>query len=333
MRRINLDYVRLGRTGLQVSRIALGLGLRAQNEAEGARRLVREALDSGINLMDCANVYGFMDDNANIGASEKVLGQALRGVRDQVIITSKVGRRVAPGPNNEGASRFHIIREAEKTLTRLGTDRIDIYFIHNPYPGTSWEEQLRAIDDLITQGKVLYGGVSNYHAWQVIAALSVQSRTNMRRLAAIQNSYSLLNRSIEEELVPMSVYSGIGLMVHSPLAVGLLAYEGDGTDDQLPGGKFWEGRRAVFERLMKGRVRDVFNELKKIAEKHSVPPYQVAVAWILSNPSVDTVISGSDTANQLKGFISAMNLRLDSKEKEALDRISLGLRLLLDVNK
>src|SRR5438874_2340022 len=222
-----MHYVSFGSSGLRVSRLALGLGLRGQNDEGEAERLIRRAHEGGINLFDCANIYGLGDDRRYAGRSEEILGRALRDVRDDVVITSKGVSPVGTGPNDRGASRYHLMREVERSLRRLGTDRIDVYLLHAFDAATPLEEQFRALDDLVRQGKVRYVGVCNYQAWQVCRALWVQDGLNAAPLITVQNPYSLLNRSLEAEMFPLVRSMGLGAMAYAPLATGLLsgAYE------------------------------------------------------------------------------------------------------------
>src|SRR5215218_1979402 len=176
--------------------MALGLGLRDQHDERQAERLIHRAVDRGITLFDCANVYGLGDDRAFIGKSEEILGRTMKGKRDDVVITSKVNQPIGSGPNDRGASRYHIMREVERSLRRLDTDRIDVYLLHVYDAVTPLDEQFRALDDLVRQGKIRYIGVCNYQAWQVCRALWVQDRINAAPLIAVQNPYSLLNRSV-----------------------------------------------------------------------------------------------------------------------------------------
>src|SRR5438874_13565240 len=218
-----MQYTRFGSSGLMVSRLALGLGLRGQGDEKAAERLILKAFDRGINLFDCANVYGLMDDRMFAGRSEEILGRALSTHRDEVVITSKVSSAVGRGPNDQGASRYHILREVERSLRRLGTDRIDVYLLHSFDAATPLEEQFRALDDLVRQGKVRYVGVCNYQAWQVCRALWVQDGLNAAPLITVQNPYSLLNRSLEAEMFPLVRSLGVGIMAYAPLGTGLLS--------------------------------------------------------------------------------------------------------------
>ena len=166
-----MEYVNFGSAGVQVSRLALGLGFRGQGDEAEAQRVIEHTIDQGINLIDCANVYGTMDDRANIGRSEVILGKALKGKRDDVVITSKVASPMGEGPNDDGLSRYHIMREVENSLTRLDTDHIDVYLVHTFDESTPLEETVRALDDLVRSGKVRYVGCCNYAAWQVCKGL------------------------------------------------------------------------------------------------------------------------------------------------------------------
>ncbi|MFZ1755596.1 MAG: aldo/keto reductase, partial [Caldilineaceae bacterium] len=252
-----MQYVNFGKAGVKVSRMALGLGLRGQSDAKEAGRMVKLALDRGLNLLDCANVYGMMDDRDNIGKSEELLGRVLGSQRDDVVITSKVTSPIGSGPNDYSASRFHILREVERSLQRLKTDRIDVYLLHAFDTTTPDEEKFRALESLVQQGKIRYVGVCNYQAWQVVQALRVQDCLNASPLMAVQNPYSLLNRSLEREMFPMARATGLGVMAYSPLGVGLLS--GRYTPDAMPEeSSLWGSRRkGIYRNVLRGRAADV----------------------------------------------------------------------------
>ena len=216
--------------------------MRGQGDEKEARNLVAAALDQGVNLFDCANIYGLGDDRRQRGTSETVLGKALKGRRDDVVITSKVHSAVGSGPNDRGLSRYHILREVERSLQRLDTDRIDVYLMHGVDAPTPQEETLRALDALVQQGKIRYVGISNYQAWQVVQALRVQERLNAAPLITVQNPYNLLNRTLEREMFPMVAALGVGVMAYSPLAVGLLS--GVYRPRLSAGGEYPVGRAA-----------------------------------------------------------------------------------------
>jgi aryl-alcohol dehydrogenase-like predicted oxidoreductase len=325
-----MDYVQFGSSGLRVSRLALGLGLRGQGDERAAERLIRRAFDGGINLFDCANVYGLNDDRAYAGRSEEILGRALRDVRDDVVITSKVFGRIGPGPNDEGTSRYHVMREVERSLRRLGTDRIDVYLLHNVDPTTPLEEQFRALDDLVRAGKVRYVGVCNHQAWQVCRALWVQERIGASRLITVQNPYSLLNRALEAEMFPLARELGVGVMCYAPLATGLLsgAYR---PGQPPPSGSLWAERRAGrLDGALAGQPGEVLAAVRAIAERAGATVAQVALKWVISHPEVTCAISGADTDAQMDDNLGAVALELAPEEIARLDAASGGLGMALD---
>ena len=325
-----MQYVNFGSAGVKVSRVALGLGLRGQGDEKEARNLVAAALDQGVNLFDCANIYGLGDDRRNRGTSERLLGKALHGRRDDVVITSKVRGAVGDGPNDDGLSRYHILREVERSLQRLNTDRIDVYLIHGLDETTPMEETVRALDSLVQQGKIRYVGICNHQAWQVVQALRVQERLNAAPLIAVQNPYNLLNRELEREMFPMVAEMGVGVMVYSPLAVGLLS--GVYRPDTLPEeNSLWGGRRRhAFQDVVRDRVADVVAEVIAVAERVGATPGQVSLAWILSHPEVTCIISGADVPAHIEDTVGAVDLALPAEEIRRLDLVSAGLQTALD---
>ena len=325
-----MQYVNFGSAGVKVSRVALGLGLRGQGDEKEARNLVAAALDQGVNLFDCANIYGLGDDRRQRGTSETVLGKALKGRRDDVVITSKVHSAVGSGPNDRGLSRYHILREVERSLQRLDTDRIDVYLMHGVDAPTPLEETLRALDALVQQGKIRYVGISNYQAWQVVQALRVQERLNAAPLITVQNPYNLLNRTLEREMFPMVAALGVGVMVYSPMAVGLLS--GVYRPDSLPEeNTLWGGRRRhAFQNVVRGRVAAVVAEVIAVAERTGATPGQVSQAWVLSHPEVTCIISGADVAAHIEDTAGAVGLTLPDEEIRRLDVVSAGLQTALD---
>ena len=325
-----MDYVNFGLGGVKVSRIALGLGFRGQRDPADGEKAIRAALDGGLNLIDCANVYGYMDDRANTGSSETLLGRVLKGRRDDVVVTSKVRSRIGPGPNDEGLSRFHIMREVERSLKRLDTDHIDVYLLHHVDETVPLEEQYRAMDDLVRQGKIRYVGACNHQAWQIVKALQVQKEINAAPLITVQNPYSLLNRTLEDEMFPMVRATGLGIMAYSPLAVGLLS--GVYTPETVPDDSTLWGsrRRGIFKSVLRGRAVDVLTRVTQIAADHNATVAQVAMAWVLSHPEITIAISGADTAQQVTDVLGALELQLEPDERESLDLASRNLRMVLD---
>jgi len=317
-----MEYVNFGKAGVKVSPLALGLGLRGQSAENTAQRLIEHAIDNGINLIDCANIYGPMDDRANIGRSEVILGKAIKGKRDDVVITSKVCSHVGQGPNDYGLSRYHIMREIDRSLTRLGTDHIDVYLIHVADDTTPQEETIRALDDLVRSGKVRYLGCCNHQAWQVCKALWIADSSNATPYMCVQNMYNLLNRDLETEMFGLVREEGLGVMCYSPLSVGLLsgAYS---PDEPPPAGTLWARRyRDEFDRRMRGATGKVIVTLKRLAEELGKTPAQLAVAWVVSQPEVTVAISGSDTIEQLDDTVGGVGWELDAAVREELDEVS-----------
>lgn len=326
------EYVNFGNGGVMVTRMALGLGFRGQNDADEAKKTIATALDGGLNLIDCANVYGLGDNRRFAGTSEQILGELLkdRGDRDDIVITSKVSSPIGQGVNDHNTSRWHIMREVERSLTRLQTDRIDVYLIHHFDETVGYEERTRALEDLVRDGKIRYTGLCNYQAWQVVQTLRIQDRINANSLITVQNPYSMLNRELEDEMFPMVRATGLGIMAYSPLAVGLLS--GDYDPDRMPeSSRFWGSRRShAFNRVVRGAAADVIRTNAEVAKRVGATPAQVAQAWVLSHPEITIAISGADTAEQMKDNLGALEVSLPEDELAKLNDASHRLRLTLD---
>ena len=316
-----MEYVRLGCAGVKVSRIALGLGFRGQSSVVEAQRVIEHAIDSGVNFIDCANFYHLRDGPL----SEEVLGAVLETRREEVVITSKVYGRVGPGVNDRGSSRVHILSEVEKSLSRLRTDHIDVYLLHAFDEETPLDETIRAMDDLVTSGKVRYIGVSKFKAWQVCKALWTADRLGADPLVTIQNPYSLMNRSLEGELFDLIRDQGLGVMAFSPLGVGLLSglYA---PGEPPPAGSLWSARdRAYFNRSLSGQAPAIIGALRDIAAQREKTPGQVALNWVISKPEITVAISGSDTIEQLDENLGAVGWDLSEDEITRLDQVSEGI--------
>jgi aryl-alcohol dehydrogenase-like predicted oxidoreductase len=317
-----LDYINFGAAGLKVSRLALGLGLRGQADPAAAQRMIEHAIASGINLIDCANVYTLLDTHANPGESELILARAIQGRRDQVVITSKVAGRVGPGPNDNGLSRLHILREIDKSLKRLGTDYLDVYLVHVFDARTPLEETMRALDDVVRAGKVRYVGCCNYAAWQVCQGQWIADRLHATPFAVVQNQYSLLERTPEQELFGVVRSLGLGMMAYSPLAVGLLSglYRPNQTP---PPGTFWDRRgHDRYAKLMAGTAGQVLETLFDVSEEVGKTPAQVALAWVLAHPEVTCAITGGDTIEHLNDNLGGVGWTLDAELRQRLDEAS-----------
>jgi aryl-alcohol dehydrogenase-like predicted oxidoreductase len=314
-----LDYINFGKSGVKVSRIALGLGLRGQSDENVAQNLVEHAIDGGITFIDCANIYGPMDDRANIGRSEVVVGKALAGKRDRVVLTSKVCGSIGKDPNDRGTSAFHILREIENSLRRLNTDHLDVYLVHSYDKGTPQDETIRALDDIVRSGKARYVGCCNYDAWQVCRGLWVSDVAGSASYICVQNPYNLLNRSLEREMFGLIRDRGLGAMVYSPLAVGLLSgvYK---PGDPPPADSIWgSGRMGDYAEATSGAIGETMTTLLDVADEIGKTPAQVAIAWILSHDEITCAISGSDNTDQIDDVIGSVGWQIPG---ELLDRLN-----------
>jgi len=314
-----MEYRQLGRSGLRVSVLTLGtmtfggrgaFAKTGSTDVVGARRLIDISVGAGINLLDTANMY-------SLGLSEEIIGEALGDKREQVLISTKARMRVGDGPNDAGASRWHIIEQCEKSLKRLRTDRIDLYFLHEWDGQTPLEETLEALDTLVRTGKVRYVGCSNYSGWHLMKALGVSERLGYQRFVSQQIHYSLQAREAEYELVPIAIDQGVGIMVWSPLAGGLLS------------GKYRRGQNPSSGRHLndwgeppvrsKEQLFDIVNVLLAIAQNRGASAAQVALAWLLGRPGVASLVIGARTEEQLAENIAAAGLTLTQDETEALE--------------
>lgn len=315
-----LEYVQLGNTDLDVSRLALGLGFRGQSSAGDAQQLIEHAIDQGINFIDCANKYQLRTDADDAhGSSEEVLGRVLAARREDVVITSKVGAKDERlRHDGGGCSRENILKQVELSLQRLGTDYIDLYFVHVYDPATPQEETLQVMDELVSSGKVRHIGCSNYQAWQVCRSLWLSERLGTTAFSCVQNNYSLLNRNMEREMLPLVQETGLGVMTYSPLCIGLLTgmYT---VGEPPPKGTLWDERREEFEGLLTGNVAETLNTAQSVAAQRGVTLPQLAVNWVLSRRERNVAITGSDTIEHLDDNLGAFEWKLDTEELATLE--------------
>jgi len=308
-----MEYRRLGRAGVKVSPLCLGTGVRGELDEARLVRTIERAIDLGCNFIDCANGYGH-------GQSESILGKAIKGKRDGLVITSKVCSPVGPGPNDRGLSRLHIMREAERSLTKLQTDHIDIYYLHNVDPLTAPEETLRAMDDLVRQGKVRYLGASNHSAAQVVELLWIADRLGLAPIVCLQNQYNLLQRwKVEADLLPVCRRFGLGLTTYSPLAIGLLAGRLR-RGAEPPPGAFWS--REQLQEALSARGDRVVETLIELASARGATPAQLAIAWLLDHPDVTAPIVGADRPEYVDDVFGALAITLTQAERQTLDAVS-----------
>ena len=325
-----MEYVNFGKAGIKVSRLTFGLGLRGVGDPDTAERLIEYAIERGINFIDCANVYGLNDDPTHAGTSEQILARVLKRHRDDLFISSKVFSRIGPGPNDAGSSRYHIMREIDRTLARLETDHIDVYILHGYDETTPLEETLRALDDLVRAGKTRYVGVSNFQAWQVVKALWTQASAGLDSLICIQNPYNLLNRELEREMWPAQRDQGFGVMTYSPLGVGLLSGVYAPGQAAPPGSLYATVRAANLEKDMNATAGTTLALLREIAADHGKTVAQTAMNWVLSHPEVSTAITGADTIEHMDENVGALGWTITSQDRERLDEVSSGECRVLD---
>ncbi|MEO8004296.1 MAG: aldo/keto reductase [Betaproteobacteria bacterium] len=319
-----MRYRLLGRSGLLVSEICLGtmtyggkgrwapIGQLGLADVEGQ---IKTAVDAGINFIDTADVY-------SEGVSEELVGQALKNLglpREDIVVASKVRIRMGPGPNNVGLSRGHIMDGVNASLRRLQLDHIDLYQIHGQDVATPMEETLRALEDLVRSGKVRYIGLSNHAAWQIMKAVSISHHHGWNRFESVQAYYSLSSRDLEREIVPVCLDQGLGVLVWSPLAGGLLSGKFS-ENDKGPDG----ARRTNFDfpPVDRPRAFRCVDAMRPIAKAHGVSVARVALAWLLHQPVVASVIVGAKTNEQLSDNIAATDLKLSEAEMKTLNDAS-----------
>src|ERR1700744_2641530 len=316
-----MEYRQLGRSGLRISTLTLGtmtfggkggFGQVGSTDLAGAKRQIGMALDAGVNLIDTADIY-------SAGASEEIVGQAIKGKRDDLLISSKVRMATGDGPNDPGLSRHQIMGACGASLRRLGTDHIDIYHVHEWDGETPVEETLSTLDSLVRSGKVRYLAASNYSGWQLMKALAAAGRRGYERFVAEQIYYSLEARDAEYELVPVALDQGLGILVWSPLAGGLLSGKFRGDADQPEESRHltdWNGA----PRRNEDRLYDTVEVLVDVAKAHDVSPAQVALAWLLNRPGVTSLVIGARTDEQLADNLKSADLVLSSEERATLSR-------------
>jgi aryl-alcohol dehydrogenase-like predicted oxidoreductase len=318
-----MEYRQLGSSGLRVSSLTMGtmtfggqgdFANVGTTDTDEARRQVDMCLDAGINLIDTADVY-------SNGRSEEIVGEVIKGRRDDVLLATKVRMPMGPGPNDAGLSRHHLVEGCEASLRRLGTDHIDLYQVHEWDGVTPLEETLEALDSLVASGKVRYVGASNYTGWQLMKALGTSDRLGYERFVSQQIYYSLQARDAEYELVPAAIDQGLGILVWSPLAGGLLS--GKYRRGQTPP----EGSRQLTDWneppvYDQDKLYDTIEVLVEIADGHGVSAAQVALAWLLGRPAVTSLVIGARTTEQLADNLAAAELTLSEEERARLDEVS-----------
>ena len=316
-----MKYNLLGNTGVLVSEIGLGAMTFGGGEQWGvfgslgekeASVLVGQALEAGVNFFDTSNIYAG-------GRSEEILGKALGQKRQDVIIATKVRGRTGSGPNDIGLSRLHIMRQVEESLKRLGTDYIDLYQIHNPDQLTDWEDTLRALDDLVRSGKVRYIGASNMTGWETMKTRGISRQLGLHEFKSSQLYYSLAGREIEREIIPVLKDQNMGLLVWSPLAGGFLSGK---YSRSRQGGGDDRHTKMMFPPVDLDKSYRIIDVLEEIAKERESTVARIALAWVLHQPAVTSVIVGAKRPDQLQDNLAASDIELTPDELARLDEVS-----------
>ncbi|MGB9835758.1 MAG: aldo/keto reductase [Candidatus Saccharicenans sp.] len=309
-----MKYKDFGQTGVKISELCFGtMSFGAEADEKTSAEMFAYCRDKGINIFDCADLYAR-------GRSEEILGRLIKDCREEVLITSKVYFPTGPDINAMGANRRHIMYAVEGSLRRLGTDRIDVYFIHRFDDITPLEETLRALDDLVHQGKILYLGLSNFAAWQVEKAIGLTALHGWAPVACIQPMYNLVKRQAEVEILPMAQAEKLGVLAYSPLAAGLLS------------GKYGKNKKPASGRLVENKiyqarygedwVYEVAEKFTEFALTHGYNPVSLAIAWVGSHPAVTAPIIGARNVEQLKDAVAATEIEMTEELRQEISRLS-----------
>ncbi len=309
-----MQYTTLGKTGVQVSTLCFGtMSFGGDADLETSKAMFKRCREVGINFFDTADIY-------NEGRSEKILGECIKDCRDEIVLTSKVFNKTGEDINKQGLSRRHILKGIEASLQRLGTDYIDVYFCHQFDSKTAIEETLKAMDDLVRQGKILYPAVSNWAAWQIEKALGISRRKNLSRFEVIQPMYNLVKRQVEVEILPMARKENLGVISYSPLGGGLLT--GKYGKDKKPD----KGRIVNNDMYNKRYGENIYFEIAERftqhAREHGVDPVSLAVAWVKSHPAITAPIIGARNLEQLEGSLGALEIEMTPEWREEISSLS-----------
>lgn len=309
-----MEYQLLGRTGVRVSSLCFGtMSFGEMSNAAEARPLFERCLEEGINTFDCADVYGH-------GQAERLLGELMQGMRDDLVVTSKVFGAMGEGVNDGGLNRRHVTRAVEASLERLRTDRIDVYFVHQFDERTPIEETLRALDDLVRQGAILYPAVSNWAAWQIERALGISAREGWARFEVAQPMYNLVKRQAEVEILPMAQAEGLAVMPYSPLGGGLLSGK-YGRDARPEAGRLVENPRYE-QRYGDPSYFEIAESFAAYALEAGVHPATLAVAWVGAHPAVTAPILGARSVAQLEPSLAAARFELTPSMRDEISALS-----------
>jgi aryl-alcohol dehydrogenase (NADP+) len=324
-----MEHVRLGRTGLRVSRVCLGtmtFGLQCDEPTSVA--ILDRAAEAGVTFLDTADVYPLGGDRGTVGRTEEILGRWMKGRRDDVIVATKAFGRTGSRPWQQGNSRQHLMEAVEASLRRLQTDHIDLYQLHGTDPDTPIDETLGALDDLVRQGKVRYVGCSNFLAWRLARAIGRSEALGLVRFESVQPRYNLLFRQIERELLPLCEEEGVGVIPYNPLAGGLLTGKHRTSSAPTEGTRFTLGNAArnYQERYWHEGEFATVEALVPLAEDAGIPMAQLAVGWVLAQPAVTAPIVGASRPDQLDATLKAVESPLDADLVARLDELTAEYR-------
>jgi 1-deoxyxylulose-5-phosphate synthase len=325
-----MQQIRFGRTGLQVSRLCLGtmtFGLQCDEATSHA--ILDAAADQGITFLDTADAYPLGGTLADKGRTEEILGRWLRGKRDTVVLATKCGGKVGPAPWDQGTSRKHVLAAIDASLTRLGTDYVDLYQVHHFDDRTPVDETVEAFDAVVKSGKARYVGVSNYHAYRVARALGRSEALGITRLVSVQPRYNLLFRQIERELLPLCEEEGLAVIPYNPLAAGLLTGKHRQGVPPPAGSRFTLGTagKTYVQRYWKDREFATVDAVVQLARENGLEPATLALAWVLAHPAITAPLVGASKPEQLAASLAAVDLKLDPMLKTRLDDLTHDYRM------
>ena len=313
-----MNYRNLGKSGLKVSQLCLGTNnFGGQISEEASLKIVNKALDCGINVIDTANIY-------MTGKSEEIIGKAVKGRRDEVTIATKLGFGKVEGPNQSGLSRKHIINQVEHSLKSLQTDVIDIYYMHRFDPETPLEETLRTFDYLVRQGKVRYIACSNFAAWQIAKANGICENHDWEKLIAVQPPYNLLQRDIEEDIIPYCQQEGLGILTYTPLMGGFLTGKYSKASPPPAGSRF-EYNPRLWKHASQESNFALLEQIENIADDVGIPVSKLAIAWILKNPAITAPIVGASSVEQVEENSRIVEINLDDDAYQRLNELTKGV--------
>ncbi len=312
-----MEYQLLGRTGIKVSQLCFGtMSFGAEADQATSEAMFHRCREAGINFFDCADAY-------SKGRAEEILGNLLTGCRDEIVLITKVNEQTGKDINSKGLSRRHIMKAVEKSLRRLKTDRIDIYFAHHFDSLADIELTLRAFDDLVRQGKVIYPAVSNWAAWQISKALGISAKESLARFECMQPMYNLAKRQAETELLPLAEAEQMGVIPYSPLGAGLLTGKYDAYSKSKPHSGRLVEREMYSKRYSLPHYYEIAERFADFAKKQNTHPATLAVAWVMSHPAVTAPIIGARNVHQLEASLAAVDFEMTSELREQISALSI----------